>query len=171
MPSGRYQLHSSAKRYDVAGLASTFGFSGGLEISQGAKQIHFLDQNETIKLEPLSGENKEVVLHVYSSIFAHQNISANHQVCGSNVQFEGNWQEEVLMIVDIDMKQIPTLSESQMKWIYQSFPADFPTETENPKRWTENELREFRYFAVWLFSIPSVTGGIIFIPLEKVSEK
>lgn len=160
IPSGIYNIHPLAKKY---GVGEFEGLENGLKILDNRYKIINLKTKNQFNLLPFQESMQSFLSFVQNDYLKPLNTSKENPVCGYLLSDN---QQDTTMLVELDMSQVMLISDEQLEETRRMFLADFPTEVKNPKRWTRHDLQKFRYFYVWVFSIPSVTGGAIFIPLE-----
>ncbi|WP_434779502.1 hypothetical protein [Neisseria sp. Ec49-e6-T10] len=173
IPTGHYRLHPLAQKHhaaksyqEVLRLLDDDAQDNHLVVLKKGNKLYLqVNTDKTITLTPLSKNNQAGLTYIQEDLLLPPTTQAsNRPVCGVQIS---TTSDDMLMLVKLDTSQASTLSDEQKNEIRRIFPADFSTETPTPKIWTTEELSQFQYFLVWRFSIPTVTGGIIFVPLEK----
>ena len=167
---GFYDIHSYAKKYGIGNIDE---LKNGLEVFGDRSKIINIETKEQFKLLPLNEEMQSLLEFVQNKYLRPVNKSGKKVACSYLLADGTHDQQDAIMLVELDMSEVMLISDEQLGAVRRIFFADFPTEVENPKRWTRREIKKFRYFYVWTFSIPSVTAGAIFVPLEyhKPSKK
>ena len=165
IPSGMYNLHPLAKKYGVGQFEE---LQNGLKILDNRSKIINLKTKDQFYLQPIKENMQPLLSFVQNEYLKPLNASEIKPVCGYLLS---DSKQDTIMLIELDMSQVALISDEQLGEVRRIFLADFPTEVEKPKRWTRQDLQKFRYFYVWAFSIPSVTGGAIFIPLEHTKSK